>query len=331
MKIKRRRKHSYAYSPYTDGLTQSALGLWLQCREQFRLKYVEGWSAKGNPLPLHYGSASHHVLRRMYERKLTIKKSIAEFDKLWRKERQTTFIPQKLLAQHDLVLGMLDSIMPHYLRRIQKKDKPFNDFKTKKWLALEHKFKIPFDVESNQAVLRGMFDGVFLDDKGRLWLFETKNLSRIDQNDIQASLPFDLQVMFYLYALVRTYPEHKIGGVLYNVLRRPGLRQGVKETLSDFIKRIEKDVSKKYAHYFMRFPMPITRSEILEWSDKTLWPMISNLLEWWQGLDDSTPRHYMNPHALVGKYGRCEMFNAIVDNNFNGLYRRDVVFSELEA
>jgi len=339
MKIKRKQKgHSYTYDPFKDGITQSALGLWLDCKEQFRLKYVEGWSKQGEPISLHYGSASHYILSQAHAHPKKpgpkwLKRSIKKYDALWRKE-QSQLIPQKLLDQHELVKGLLECTMPAYFRRADSpKLKNYNDFKTKNWLGLEQKFRMPFGfrgVAGHNISLRGMLDGVFTQGPA-IWLLETKNLSRIAEDDIQATLGCSLQNMFYMTVLTLKYPDKPIGGILYNVLRRPGQRRGVKETMPAFLQRIKDDIKKRPNHYFMRYRLAITKAEIDEWANTTLRPMLFQFLDWWsEGAGDS-PQHFMNPNALITKYGRAEMFSPIVDGNYGGFHRRKHVFVELES
>jgi len=346
MKIKRKRKgHSYTYDPFKDGITQSALGLWLSCREQFNLKYVEGWSKHGEPIYLHYGSASHYILSQGHARSKKpgpkwLKRHIKKYDALWRKQ-QGKLIPQKLLEQHELVQGLLECTMPAYFSRCNNpKLKDYNDFESKKWIGLEHKFKVPinfekvtawFPAENTELNLRGMLDGGFTEADDALWLFETKNLSRIEEDNIQATLGVSLQNMFYMTVLAILYPDVPIGGILYNVLRRPGQRRKVKESLADFLGRIKDDIKKRPNHYYMRYRCSITRKEIADWAAGTLGPMLIEFLDWWAEGGKQGTRHFMNPEALITKYGRAEMFSPIVDGNFGGFYRRKHVFAELES
>lgn len=339
MKIKRKHKgHSYTYDPFKDGITQSALGLWLDCREQFRLKYVEGWSKHGEPISLHYGSASHYILSQAHAHSKKpgpkwLKRCIKKYDAIWRKE-QSQMIPQKLLEQHELVKGLLECTMPAYFRRADSpKIKNYNDFKAKKWVGLEQKFRMPFTLQPTHSDidLRGMLDGVFLTKNKKLWLLETKNLSRIAEDDIQATLGCSLQNMFYMTVLTIKYPNEAIGGILYNVLRRPGQRRGVKETLPAFLQRIKDDIKKRPNHYFMRYSLAITKTEIDEWASTQLRPMLIEFMRWWCLGAELAPQHFMNPNALITKYGRAEMFSPIVDGNFGGFHRRKHVFVELES
>jgi hypothetical protein len=167
---------------------------------------------------------------------------------------------------------------------------------------------------------------VFLDPRGKVYVFDTKCLSVVNEADIVATLPLDLQFMLYLW-VTREELKKMPAGITMNIPRRPGQHWLVQDTLQSFLERVQKDVSnaKRYDHYFIRFDMDITKGELDWWKRNQLDPIMLDLRLWWDGV---TP-HYMNPKNLVTKYGRCGMFDAITAHDTSGLEQRTRPFSEL--
>jgi hypothetical protein len=321
---------------WEDGCTQSLIRVWAQCMEQARLKYVEGWSRRGNSLPLEFGSCVHWVLSQISGTakkppgKRKILNTLDAYEKLWKE--QAGIRTQKSDVDFERVLGLAQALLPRYVERWAGdwtgKYKPSNPtVAPKKWLQLEGRFKVPFVLDDGaQTYLQGMFDGVFEDKKGRLWLFETKTKSVIEREIIEDTLQFDIQVLLYLWALKQVY-KRTPHGVLYNVIRRPGLRQGKQEKLNDFFERCRMDVEdpKRTDHYFIRWELEVEESEIDAFEHDYLRPILGQMRRWWDG---SGP-HFMNPDALMCKYGKADMYEPIVHGNFRSLKKRKVVFPEL--
>ena len=255
-----------------------------------------------------------------------------KYDKAWL-ERFSQGATQAMHAQHQLVTEMAMHALFGYVRRASQGDRHYNDPK-RKWMAVESNFKIPFELPSGTTTyLNGKIDGAFLSGK-KIWLFETKNLGRIDESNIVEMLPFNFQLNLYMYALSQV-SDHSIGGALYNITRRPGQRQGATEPNFRFLGRIAEDIAKRPDHYFMRFEVPTDRGHIDNWSFQVLEPILLDMERWWNSIKggstwEDTMNTYPNPSALVSEYGRCSMFNIIVRNDRSGHYIRNTPFPELE-
>lgn len=314
---------------WEEGITSSMLSLFLTCREQLRLSAVCGWRGYSTPMAISFGTCIHWCLEQQYATKKKptaagIRKLVQTFEKLWNAERPNP--PKNAREQQEHVYLLAESVLPSYFERwagdfpgekypVKTSHPPINS-----WLGLETKFSVPFTYpDGTKTVIRGTRDALFESKKNQIWGFDTKCYSMINENDIMDTLPFNLQQMLYLWA---TWKETgKVpSGVVMNIVRRPGHRQLVQETLKDLGKKIVDDVSKpnRWDHFFIRIYMEITKGEIQEWHDTVLLPLMEDVRLWWSGVGP----HYMNPNALVSKYGRCEMFNAIVYNDYGPYYQK---------
>ena len=106
---------------------------------------------------------------------------------------------------------------------------------------------------------------------------ENKTKGQIDEEGILASLPFDLQTMLYVYCLQKHLGQ-KVEGVLYNVIRRPGLRRKKTEQIEEFVDRIQDDVVKRPMHYFMRWRVEFLEEDIENWVSKSLDPILEQVM-----------------------------------------------------
>jgi len=278
----------------------------------------------------------HYCLERAYDggRSLNlaaIQVVLRDYHALWRKEMVRPTSQQEV--DQELTYGLVAATLPRYFIVRgddfipQKKVTRGQLVRPVEWLKLEQQFNVPFLLPDGRTIrLRGKFDGSFRCHRQKLWLFETKTKSRIDEEGLQDCLPLDIQVMLYLLAQQIIYGEQP-EGVLYNVIRRPGQRRRVKEPLVEFFRRVADDVNdpKRTDHYFLRWEMAITRHEIEDWVGRTLVPMLTEVCDWFEG---KAP-HYMNEEALITKYGRSPLYDAVLKGDFSRCFRRVVAFNEL--
>lgn len=345
--IKTRRKKSPPkpiWDLYRDGLTQGAINKFLTCREQFYLSVVLGWVSKQTSEPLEFGSAFHDILAKFHQKSGQVVAYGPSFtaeeeataltdlcDKAEHKARKGRFTAQQL---EDIALryATLEVVLKHYLKFWADEDL------NRVWVKREETFHYdclygPHPEFNDLTIpLRGRWDGVFR--KNGLWLLETKTKGQIDEDGIQASLPFDVQTMLYNYVLWKTTGEYP-AGVIYDVVRRPGLRRGASESFLNFVARIDKDIADRPDHYFKRWKVGLSKKDLTNWEEQFLSTVLIELEEWWGvvALDSSGrlnyDRHFLNPNALFSRYGKCDLFRAITEKNYSGLKRLKKPFPEL--
>jgi hypothetical protein len=288
-------------------------------------------------MALVFGGVGHEFLRRYYtdmQHKVITPalvqtetpaidyavKCLSEIETLWREENPRA--DAKTLEFLEMTMRMAEAVMPMYIRYWRE------DF-TKSWHSQEEEFRLPMkiDVPGHRLVktfLRGKMDGVFFQGKLRPWLFETKTKSYIVEEDIADVLPHELQVNIYMHALRKL---HKIipQGVLYNIVRRPGLRQKQTESARGFAQRMIDDIRERMDFYFVRMEMRVDRSD-LDRFDGELMDLMCDFLSWWYGIG----AHYKDSSECIGKYGRCPMLDICSKKDWSRYYMRDRVFRELE-
>lgn len=332
------------WHPERDGFTQSLLRCFAQDREQFRLKYVVGLQSTAVSLPISFGLLFHRICQPFYTDKYDRKKppsktQIHKWIDAYRKKMPvqngfapTESIPEKVSAAYGDVCNYGKATIPEYVNYWSsdftgKKQRSRRVIVPSKWLSVEENFSVPLlSLGRDGLKLRGSFDGVFEDSRGRLWLFETKTKSLINHDELMNELNYDLQVWLYLMALYLQTGRVPYG-VLYNVVRRSGLRRRVNEPDATFFGRIEEDIHTRPDDYFFRYEMTgITQKKLLDKFYSLVVPRIEEIMLWWDG---KIP-HYTNYDALRSKYGKVDMYEMILNGNDLGLKKKDRAFVELD-
>lgn len=313
------------YDPKTDGVTQGLLVSFMTCR-QIQKWSLQGWSSKGTSMALVHGDIVHNLLQDIYTdirkkklRSLPSQKELLRYshslEKRW--EQENPKVDKITFEFKEKSFLLAEITLPLYFEYWHK------DFKEMQWQAVEGEFAQPFPLlDGRSTILRGKRDGVFKN-KGKVWLFETKNKSRIDERNLVDILPMDFQNLFYLHTLKEEIKEHP-AGVLYNIIRRIGLEQRKNETSSQFALRCKKDIEKRPDWYFIRMEIAVSPKELSQFGIE-LHGLIEDFLNWWEG----SGNHYRNTSQCETKYGRCSYLGLCSGENFNLYIKRKKVFREL--
>ena len=326
-------KSTYSYDPCRDGVSQSMLGAWLECREKSRINLLLGWSSGGVSKPFTFGTLSHGVLDHYYNgiRLGKIKKlddalhAFPAWMKLseaaWRKEN-----PRANTAAKDLLeecISIAQEVLPRYMQQWHVEDTSV------RWTHVETEFKVPLTMKDGKVVhMRGKVDGAFVNKRNHLLLFETKNKSQWSER-IGEYLPLDLQLGYYLTGLAATTGDDP-WGVRYNLIRRPGERRGKTENLKAFCQRIGENIGKKPDHYYQRLEVQLTTQEKDEQKFRAQ-KLVEEFYAWFKTTDKTKRDLMWNSGACENKYGTCGNLSICANQDFSNHRIRDVVSPELAA
>lgn len=321
------------YSPERDGVTFTLLTTFKGCKEKARL-VLKGWTSRRSSLGQVFGGLTHGVNQRIYQDvrdgKLNELPSVGyittvcrEVEGIWKVENPRA--DTETLAHLEYSMILLEALMPMYFKYWKKDFKLF-------WERVEAEFKWPVVIEhptakATKTFIRGKIDGSFGQKKGGPpWLFETKTrayLGERGESDLADVLPHELQVNIYLLYL-RWVDKRMPGGLLYNIIRRPGLSRKKQESQLEFAKRLAADIFKRPEFYFIRMRMDVSAQD-LDVNEMELHDLASDFLMWWNGLAG----HYKNSDHCITKYGTCGFLGVCARKDFTGLYKRKTVFREL--
>ncbi len=287
------------------GVTQSLLGKWRECPTKARM-YLQGYHRPMTSIALTFGNMFHHLCEKFYTE---VKKQDDEYQRTPAEDR----------GVYEDAIMFCKIVFPEYLD-YWKGD--FSGEKKKNWVALEKQFAMPV-FDSNFI---GKRDGEYRDQSGALWLFETKTKSRWNELNLGMIIARDLQVNSYMLAQEFDYNEKPVG-VLYNVVRRPQLKQKKDENKEQFGNRIREDVRERKEFYFTRLEVPILPDQIQDFSGRFK-QELSDFVEWSK-----------RPHALDRQcnnacesvYGPCDFLKYCHSGkkDTQGLSIRKKMFNEL--
>lgn len=350
------------------GITQSMLGRFLGCRERFRLKYVLGLEPPDRwHHTLGYGLMWHHCE-----------------EGLARGENWDTF--------HEYVRGLLNRYpfqqeeitkwgsvckvqFPEYVKYWREEP----DVLCRVPVMQERVFDVPYALPSGRVVrLRGRWDSVdhITDDVtgpgGALYLQENKTKGDINKEQVERQIKFDLQTLFYLTALERERnlfgqsPSdlyQRIGGVRYNVVRRPlsGGKGSIRphsakstkttytpaESADDFYERLRRDyLAAEPSYWFFRVRAEISQEDVRVFRDTCLDPILEQVCAWYEevtgqyeihltttGCVPLPPMNYRTPFGVynpLDESGATEYDAYLATGSEAGLRRVEELFTELQ-
>lgn len=312
-----------------DGITFSALNKWMECPEQFSMQWLHGLTPKKISIPLEFGSLFHSALEYQFEgNPRDIASQVSD------KYKQARLLTLKNSHERDTleyVIGLMRITFPLYCQYWENDDKKIEWVKREQKFAVEHTLNV--DGEDRTILLRGMIDGLYRL-PGTLGIFETKTKDKISEKDIETALYSDMQTMMYCFAtklLLGEYPNQ----VKYNIVRRTSKYWKKGLSLPEYLAEVEEDIKSRPDFYFIRFTVGIDQNDIDEFVARTLNPVLRLFIRWWDSVKKNpeerfnSPYHYLNSSALVGKYGKAAMWDAIFGNT-EPYYVRTSVFPELE-
>lgn len=308
MKLRKKRSKPVWGGP-AEGITQTLISRYLVCPERFRLLTILGlrpqscFSAR-----LHYGQMWHRCEEALAANKdweVSLKEYAKSLTHLYRTQG-----PE--IEKWWNVCKVQFPLYVDYWSRHQ-------DVKNRKPIGQEIPFSVAYHLPSGRiATLLGIFDAVDIIGKpktARTFLQENKSKADISTLKLENQLRFDLQSQFYLVAarvlkaagLLGPVYKAPIGGVRYNVIRRPlsGGRGSIRphkatkkkpaETLPDFYRRLADVIDENDSYFFERLLVEITSEDIDKFLYQCLEPLLENIYddyEWWCWCQAEGGDHY---------------------------------------
>jgi hypothetical protein len=323
-------RSTYKYDLDQDGVTQSILCQWLDCRERCRKSTILGLVGGDASKPLIFGSISHEMLEHGYRARRVSKPlpKTLSMDALakWKKQSPNASAMATEIAEESAII--LHHLLPLYFEHWKKADDAME------WVGLEEEFAQEVEIfdggttRPTKIIVRGKKDAV-VKCKGKITLFETKNKGRISPS-LMDQLPLDLQLDFYLTVMRIKEPALR---VLYNIIKRPGERRKVGESLNDFGARIALNARKKPDEFFFRYEMVYTKQDLEQRKARFMY-LLRAFYDWYgdaihipvEGMDNG-----FNHQSCEGKYGTCEFLRACSSGSTIGLSQKMKAHPELES
>jgi len=277
------------------GVTQGLVSTFLFCRMKFMYATNIIRTIKKS-LNFFFGSFGHEMLESWYKAK---KYNIPSY-----KGKEFTLDKQYM----ELGKAKMIAVMENYTR-IYKKDS---------FTSIE--FEFDFLDSSKLFRRRGKIDAVTKNG----YIVDHKFKGRITPDEISEKLTFDFQMLYYITSY-EMLTGKKINGVLYNIIRNPGMKQGKGESLKQLTKRISDDMKQRPEHYFMRFECKFTAQDKAKFNRELLYKVMDMK-------DVVTGKNYpyKNEGSCTGIFG-CEFLKACSSDSLEGYKKETVFYPELEV
>lgn len=309
-----------------DGISYSLLSRFIGCRERYRLYAVEGVRETRNKTSMDFGTYFHKLLELRAKHP---NKSPSQLFKL----NNTILTPTEL--------GVAKVVYEEY--------HDYYSGDNYKYFAQEDKFDVKYVLPSGHTFrLRGRLDETIINPNRSLMIQENKTKGNINEDQLAAHIPFNLQTMFYVTAAAIHYKK-PVEGVLYNVIRKPGHTQTNKDANEKaFLDRLRKDIQSRPQYFFIRWEYPITDKQLQDWKNYTLHPLLLQLRVWWDSVKHDpfspwttpdekgklsvNPHHFQRPFGVYDSLttGVGDYFDLITRNNPVGTTSGNEPFSELK-
>lgn len=283
----------------TISTSHSSLAAFNKCKRYYKLRHIDLIFPKVKKSSLRFGTIFHKSVELMYKTGV-IDPSLSYIEKET-ETVDTTFFEQKDHRDLEWSKTVLIAASKAWYKKFYLTDME----KGVEIVQLEKKYKGLYiynpdsTKRSIKAKLSFISDMVVRLSDGGLYLVEYKTAAKIG-DDYIAELDIDHQVSTYIYYLEKELKE-KIKGILYRVLKKPGIRLRQKETSVEFLARLEAKFEEESADYLIEYPFIRSREEILEFT-KDLWDETQYLLA-----AHRTKKWPRNTKSCV-MFGRCEYF-----------------------
>jgi len=305
--LKPAHKNPLSFSLKDDGITQSLITAWRRCPTRARM-IMQGYYRPGHSRAIIFGSVFHSAIEWSLN-KYKLREAIhpAWFFEPENKTKLANHLTKTFQSEfekadatgksyYEEAFNIIPIMIPRYFK--YWKEDFFGETK-KEFIELERSFK----VETELLTFKGKKDGVYKEGDD-LWLLENKTKSQIPEDAISMTISRDLQVMLYIlchYLETEQIPK----GVLYNIIRKPGLRKKIAESYKDFLKRIAQDIDDRPQHYFIRFPVIISWEEVMKFKIK-LYNEMEQFIKWYKSKPELDPQYTHECNSVYGKCGFLE-------------------------
>ena len=229
-------------------LTATRMATVLSCPRKHYWRYECGLQTTCNSLPLRFGSAWHLAMECRWQG-MTFEEAL-----------QAAVNGADSFAEIDV--ATLSGMLAGYFAR-------YADCEIVKTLHPEVQFQMPL-AGSRTFDVGGKIDGLGVLHDGRLALVEHKTTGEdiAPDSDYWLRLRFNPQI--YQYVLAARALGWDVQEVIYDVARKPGIRQKQTETVEQFGQRLVEDTQVRPEFYFARREVPILDQDIAEFEVQRL-------------------------------------------------------------
>ena len=289
-----------------NGITQSMIQTYLDCRVKFLYNINKLQAGQSIERTL-FGTCMHLGLEWLYKTSV-IDVALDTLERKW-----NIYSNSLIGVKRETVMGVFEltcALLPIYYEVYEK------EIKEKTVSTVEKEFETPF----HNALLRGKIDGIKKETKGYK-VIDHKTMSRVVEGSLMLKLSFDFQMMFYAFCAKSFHP---VNGCIYNVIRKPALKQKKTESNKDYYDRILNDIKSRPDFYFFRYPITFTKQDFFKFEIE-----LRNILDEIHSFLHGNISIFKNGRSCM-TFSQCEFLESCAKQSLIGLHNKEKMFSELD-
>ena len=306
------------YNAAKVGISQSQICSFLQCKQKW-LYYVNGLQSdsRGEGATT-FGDICHFYLSTYYDNTGDMSVAIEKF----KLETLATCTGDPQAVENDFTLA--DIVMNGYFKHYASEADTLKVRESEKYekVTITEQMGNKKKLSTASVVLSTKLDMAFSYryTPKDVWIMEHKTKGRIDEDGISLQLAFDIQTRMYALAKQRQIDRSKTGekvkGVVYNIIRKPQIRQKQTETVEEFYTRLTADMETRPEFYFMRFNIAMTPKDLKD-VEAELLKIVGEMIR----TQDGGLPVYKNTMNCLMPY-KCEYLTACATNSLDTIVKR---------
>jgi len=212
-------------------LSHNSMVDWSKCRRYYYWKRIKKLEKVSLNIPFMVGRIVQHGIFKLFsDPKNAVKETLAMFKvekKTIRKAYPSLSVDQEeeLSKQEFVTKALVTAYGKQYTKFFREST------------LIKNEMPLKYQLNKNTFVVAKIDD--VIKNRGKNWLYELKTASSIDATKVK-KIKTDAQTSLYhtLYGLLVSAKD-KLSGILYSIVKKPGIRQKKTETKNQFLHRLE--------------------------------------------------------------------------------------------
>lgn len=280
-------------------VSYSSINGFRRCPRYYYWKYIRRLERKIFKLPFIVGRIMHTGVQALFSDPDTAEKAIKKKYKEEAQKARTEFPEMAVYQEEDLneteyvTLGMFKAFRVYYRKFLEGA----------KHVASEK--AIRYDL-NNRVVIVGAMDNI-VESQKKNWGYELKNLKSLDMERVSA-IKTDPQTSLYFPAHNRSVPkQERLDGILYQIIRKPQIRQKKKESRGEYFRRLEEWYMDQTDG--MKFHLERVKRDDIEARGEAMLKMVEKVSKQMLDAGFNKENYFQDQSYCIHEWGQCQFYD----------------------
>lgn len=274
-------------------VSYSSMTAFRNCPRFYFYRHIKRYQLRSFNIPYLVGRVMHTAIQALLNQPKTAEKILQEKYQQEKKQARKDFPTmsvrdeEELIAQEAITLGILRAFKKRYSQFLS----------ATKHIATEKLLIYPLN---KQVMVVAKLDNVVFN-QNQYYLYELKNLKSLDMERVE-TIRTDPQTSLYFKIHNLVEKKFKLGGILYNIVRKPSIRQKQKETRGEFLNRLSDwyEDDAEYKFHLERLKKPFVSGDAVM---NTVTKITDRMLNC-----KSVHDYYQDFNFCIHEWGKCEFY-----------------------